>query len=330
MMHEAHSINSCLIIGAGLSGLVAARTLSDTGLHVTVLEKEARVGGRMRTDRVGQGLFDHGAQFFTVRSDRFARMVEDWISAGIAKVWTHGFADATGEKREDGYPRYRGTRGMTAIAEHLARGLDVRTETEVSTLRADERSWQIVAGDSTYTADALLLTTPSAPALVHDNSILLPPGARQALEEIAYEPCIAVIALLDSPGSVPDPGGVQIGGEPLFWVADNQKKGISEVPAITIHAGPGWSRNHTQSDDATVTRLLLEEAKEYIGTSVKATVVYRWEYSQPIKPRKAPYVFVEGPPPLIFCGDAYSGSKVEGAVLSGLAAAEKLLEIAVR
>jgi predicted NAD/FAD-dependent oxidoreductase len=46
----------------------------------------------------------------------------------------------------------------------------------------------------------------------------------------------------------------------------------------------------------------------------------------PTKPHKEPFVYVEGPPPLIFCGDAYAGPKVEGSVLSGLAAAEKLLE----
>ena len=71
--------------------------------------------------------------------------------------------------------------------------------------------------------------------------------------------------------------------------------------------------------------LLLEEAKDYVGTGVKATAVHRWEYSTPLKPHEEPFVFVEGPPPLVFCGDAYAGPKVEGAVLSGLAAAEKLL-----
>ncbi|HKH76409.1 MAG TPA: FAD-dependent oxidoreductase, partial [Rubrobacteraceae bacterium] len=68
------TIESCVVVGAGLSGLVAAQTLQDAGTRVAVLEAEDKVGGRMRTDRVGGGVFDHGAQFFTARGDRFTEM----------------------------------------------------------------------------------------------------------------------------------------------------------------------------------------------------------------------------------------------------------------
>lgn len=321
-------MESCLIVGAGLSGLIAARTLSEAGVRITVLEREHKVGGRMRTDLVGEGVFDHGAQFFTVRSDRFEEIARSWLSAGVAAEWTRGFADPQGEHQEDGHPRYKGTRGMTAITEHLARDLDVQTGTEARELRRNERVWEVVAGSATHEAEALILTAPapSALALVDHNGVSLPPEAREVLESISYEPCIAVMALLAGPGQMPEPGGVQVGGDPLFWVADNRKKGISEAPAVTVHAGPEWSREQMREDDEKIVALLLEEAKDYIGTGVKATAVYRWEYSMPNSPHEEPVVYVEGPPPLVFCGDGYAGPKVEGAVLSGLAAAEKLLE----
>jgi renalase len=323
-------MESCIVVGAGLSGLVAARTLQDAGVAVAVLEKEEKVGGRMRTDLVDDGVFDHGAQFFTVRSARFEEMVEGWISAGVAEEWARGFADASGEYQEDGHPRYKGTRGMTGIAEHLAQNLDVLTGVEVNELSRGERGWKVFAGGVVRVADCLALTPPSALALVDNSGVPLPEAARQVLENIDYAPCIAVMALLDGPGEVPDPGGVQVGDDPLFWIADNRKKGISGVPAITIHAGPEFSREHAHSDDATIARLLLEEAKDYVRTGVQATAVYRWEYSQPINPHDEPFVYVEGPPSLVFCGDAYAGPKVEGAVTSGLAAAGKLLEGAMR
>jgi renalase len=256
-------------------------------------------------------------------------MVRDWVSAGVAEVWTRGFADASGKKQEDGYPRYRGTKGMISIAEYLARGLDVRTGTEITRISANPQGWEVIAGKLAHLANALVLAipAPSALKLIDNNGVGLPATARRALKGIAYDPCIAAMVLLDGPGSVPEPGGVQIGEDPLFWIADNRKKGISEVPAVTIHAGPNFSRDHAHTDDTTVAHLLLEEAQDYVGTDVKTTAVYRWKHSWVTETHEEPFVFVEGPPPLVFCGDAYAGPKVEGAVLSGLATAEKLLGV---
>ncbi|QGU04182.1 NAD(P)/FAD-dependent oxidoreductase [Corynebacterium comes] len=51
-----------IVIGAGLAGLQAARTLQEEGLTVTVLEGAGEVGGRVRTDRVDGFLVDRGFQ----------------------------------------------------------------------------------------------------------------------------------------------------------------------------------------------------------------------------------------------------------------------------
>jgi phytoene dehydrogenase-like protein len=53
-----------IVIGAGLSGLIAARKLHRAGLHVTVLESRDRVGGRIQTDEVDGFLLDHGFQVY--------------------------------------------------------------------------------------------------------------------------------------------------------------------------------------------------------------------------------------------------------------------------
>ena len=57
------------IIGAGLSGLIAARELAKNN-DVTIFEKARGVGGRMATRRANNlkfdGFnFDHGTQYFT-------------------------------------------------------------------------------------------------------------------------------------------------------------------------------------------------------------------------------------------------------------------------
>jgi hypothetical protein len=161
---------------------------------------------------------------------------------------------------------------------------------------------------------------------VNGSGVALPSEAQRDLENIVYQPCIGVLAVLGGEGGVPEPGDVQIGGEHLFFVSDNRRKGISEKTSLTIHAGPEFSREHAHTNDARVTQLLLEAAEDYLdGSEIEKTTAYRWVYSRPAEPHGEKLVYVDVPPPLLFCGDAYGGLKVEGAVVSGRAAAEKLL-----
>ena len=60
-----------LIIGAGISGVSAARRLSDAGLRVLVLEEQAFIGGNVRDHKDGNGIFIHdcGPHIFHTDND---------------------------------------------------------------------------------------------------------------------------------------------------------------------------------------------------------------------------------------------------------------------
>jgi len=50
------------IIGAGVSGLIAAITLEEQGYSPTIYEASDRVGGRVKTDIIDGYQLDHGFQ----------------------------------------------------------------------------------------------------------------------------------------------------------------------------------------------------------------------------------------------------------------------------
>ena len=325
------SARSCVVVGAGISGLLAARELATAGWRVVVLEKGSGVGGRMATRQLENGTFDHGAQFFTVRSERFAGLVRGWLESGHVVEWSRGFADAENRLDEDGHPRYRGAGGMSTVPGRLARSLDVRTGERVVAVSLRRDLWEVATESGLrHTVAALLLTAPVPQSLaLFSEEPALPEEARRRLEGVSYSPCLALIALLDGPTGVPEPGGVQVKGEPLDWIGDNRRKGISRAPGVTIHAGPEWSRAHFDADETEVAASLLAFAGEQLRTDltarVLATSLARWTYSWVTRPFPEPCLVARREPPLIFAGDAFGPSKVEGAALSGLAAADHLL-----
>jgi renalase len=81
-------MTSCIVVGAGISALTAARELSAAGRRVVVLDEGHRAGGRMATRGIGNGIFDLGAQFFTTRSERFEKRASREASVSRNSPWT--------------------------------------------------------------------------------------------------------------------------------------------------------------------------------------------------------------------------------------------------
>ena len=67
------------IIGAGLSGLTAAHFLEDYA-EVFIFEKSNGLGGRMSTRRHDRYSFDHGAQYFTVKTKQFSQFIKETLT----------------------------------------------------------------------------------------------------------------------------------------------------------------------------------------------------------------------------------------------------------
>ena len=65
-----------LVVGGGLAGLAAARSLNDAGVDVHVVEASDAVGGRVRTDEVDGFLLDRGFQVILTAYPELARQFD--------------------------------------------------------------------------------------------------------------------------------------------------------------------------------------------------------------------------------------------------------------
>lgn len=319
---------TCVVVGAGLAGLVAARRLTDAGRQVVVLDKGRSPGGRLATRRLdtprGVARLDHGAQFFTVRDARFRDLVDGWQAQGWVHEWCRGFGDT------DGHSRYAATGGMNALAKQLADGLDVRCDVLVFAIRpgSDTHAWSVHLDDGTFVpADSVIVTAPlpQAFSLLVTAEVTLP----ETLMRTDYDRTLGLLMALDGPSAVPAPGGVQQPCDDVAFVADNHAKGISDVPALTLHASPAWSLAHWDADPVEVEAALGVLARPWLGDAkVVAQQVKRWRFATPqtLWP-EACWQTDEGKGPLVLAGDAFAGPRMEGAAMSGWAAAEALLNV---
>lgn len=306
-----------VIVGAGLAGLTAGQHLRAAGHDVVVIDKGRSSGGRCATRRVGNAVFDHGAQFFTVRTDEFEQIVSDWRQADVAREWCRGFGDG------DGHPRYCGVGGMTTISKHLARGLDVRYSNMAFNVEPSGRAWRVHLDDGSHVdADRVILTCPipQSMALLVNTDLELPDGIRT----IEYDKTIAALVVVDGVHNVPSPGGVQHADDTFSFIADNRQKGVSPIGALTFHCSPTFSEENWWSDHTITHTKVMELTRPWIGS---ATIIdhqpKRWRMATP---RSTWHERCWGSDGIVMAGDAFAGPRVEGAVLSGISAALRVAE----
>jgi renalase len=323
---QTHHSADVLIIGAGLSGLSAAVDLQQAGHNVLLVDKGRGLGGRLAGRRIGNASFDHGAQFMTTRDPRFAATVQEWIAAGVAEEWYRSFPGASGE----GHPRYRGVPTMTAVAKHLATNLNIQRSVRVLNIAEHNNQWLArLDNGQQISARSMLITAPVPQTLdlLASGNIQLSAANQARLKSIDYEACIAVMAVLDRPSSIPRPGAIALNEGPIAWISDNQQKGVSKVPAVTIHGSGDFSAQHFDLDRQITGQLLIDAALPLIGAGVCEFQIHGWRYSKPTVVDQEACMLASSDtplPPLAIAGDAFNGPRVEGAVVSGWAAAADL------
>ena len=318
------------VVGAGLAGLICARTLKDHGFDVTVFEKSEGLGGRAATRRVIPGLsFDHGAQYFTARNPHFVRHVESWKDLGIVAEWAGQIVSITGadiRPKTDQPARYVGVPGMSAIARHLAADVPTRVATKICQLEGFGDGWHLTdaAGQAFHPFDHVVLSVPAPQAL----GLLGGRPLADAIKDVPMTPCWSVLLAFERPVDVAWDGAF-VHGSPLAWVArDSSKPGRNKgVECWVLHASPEWSAAHLETSKREVIEFLLDEFSTITSAPLPMSIhqdAHRWLFSA--TPLSLDLLALFDPDSgVVVCGDWLAGGRVEGAFCSGIAAAGCLL-----
>ena len=332
------------VIGAGLAGIACARTLVQAGHRVTVFEKTDRVGGRTATHDSPFGSFDAGAQYFTVRDERFGQALD--TVPGVFRPWSANAVrvlDATGRvsaaSQPTNEPHWVASPGMDALAQAWAQPLlqagNLHLNAHVVRIqrdRLDAGQWQVHAesadGAQQVVAgfDGVLLAQPADPARALLDASALKTPLVAAMANVVTAPCWTL--MLAFPQAV-RPGLTTLGPQwnaarsthhRSAWLArESSTPKRSSVERWTVQASPAWSHEHLEDDSERVQAKLLKAFGEVTGIRAEPGYVAlrRWRYAQTTQPLGESHLW-DGKTGIGACGDWCLGHRLEDAFVSGL------------
>lgn len=313
-------INSVAIIGAGIAGLSCASALQQAGIRVRVFEKSRGVGGRMSTRRSEGWECDHGAQYFTVSDDLFAKTVAQWCSVGAAAVWNPRLAVLGGERlatRAEKIVRYVGTPHMTSPANTIAQAIAIQISTTVCEIKRQVSGWKLNTVewgwlDETFGYVILAIPQPQVAALIKGTEV----SWERILNEVEMLPCWALMAQVES-GLRAEFDAAFVNQGPLGWICYNSHKPQrGSEDTWLAHATAAWSKEHLELAAEQVLEILSSEFEDLTGLGIRSGSVHRWRYAQSLSALRTRYL-LDDQIALGACGDWTNGDKVEGAWLSG-------------
>lgn len=323
-----------IIIGAGAAGLSAAKTLQSKGIESLILEKSSRPGGRMASKSFEGACFDYGAQFYTVHGLYMQDINYDWLERGLAERWCRGFLNGDKILNPDGYMRFKGHAGMNALLADFAEGLTVQTGVKIIKIEQGQESFILEAeSGQKFESDTVILTSPlpQARALLKKASNLTwEEDLDEKLNTIKYNPSLALMVLIKEPSGLAEPGALSSTDpmSPIAWICDNQQKGISEQPCLTVLATPHFSRQNYKADREETAQKLLTALSEKLKVEVVDYQLHRWRYARPKRFWSTSYLALHQEPYFLLAGDAFGSAQhnLEGAFESGRHAARAVIK----
>ena len=325
------------VVGGGIAGLTCARHLILSGYEAVVFEADQRLGGRCSSLSTPVGLFDDGAQCISDAS-KLAGLVEQrpgelaalhpWTVAAtpaeedrLAKRWKkdEDEADVTRTLKPMGAV---GVPSMLALAQALARPLEVRLNTPIVRVRRRGATWLLSSPaqmiEEEFQALVLAIPAPLAMPLLGES-----PTLSDAMRSVRYRSRWVLLLGTERPVALSSYRVFQ--GSPIERVAAMHSKPGRPASASQrwfIEADERWSEQHAHEDAETVAQLLLDNFQAHAGRSVKPSFIraQQWRHAlveTPVVTYRRNECLWDAVACLGVCGDSVVASQLDRVQRSG-------------
>lgn len=312
-------IKDYIVIGAGLSGINIALKIKEFSLgSLLVLEKSRGVGGRMATRRTLNTKFDHGAQFYKVKPD-ISDLHYLWKDKGISHQW---FVSVKGN-------HWCSKLGMTSLVKEMSENIDIVLEKEIHMILFENNMWKLISDKGEEWLCKNLIISSPLPQTVKllekvDENIILCKSALSEIAKISYTKALVGLVTLEEDILFDSTGYQEFESGDIFSIADQKKKGLSEISALTLTMSSEFSEEEFDNSEEIVVKKIVETLISlFPNVKIKGIELKKWRYCKPTSHYKN--LFLEFSPKLFLIGDAFGGASLLGALRSSNALCKLLI-----
>ena len=316
------------MIGAGLSGLAAARRVIAQGHDAVVFEKSRGLGGRLATRRTDDGMpIDHGAPALDAPD-----------GTELAAIATELCPNAVRYPSIATPPAYDTIRsplvlvdGITQFAKQLADGIEIIRGIRITTLRTVPAGFELgdEQGNSHGQFSGVIVSAPAPQAADLLENGPSDPERIAFLRSVAYAPAVMVacgVIGVTIPPQLMSDGRTEV---VLRCINESAKRASPQAgeSACVVQFTPEYSgAAYVDATDDQIIAKALEELRAQWGAGCELTwtQVKRWRFASCV-PHRIPDDINPSDARIVLCGDAVSSPGMEHIYASGQCAADQLL-----
>lgn len=311
------------IIGAGISGITLATNLKKVA-DIKIFEKARGIGGRMSTRYSDEFEFDHGAQFFTIKTEQFKNFLQPLIEQGVVKRWDARFAEIFNNSIVNNYqwnndpPHYVACPRMNQMCKYFTKDLNIILNTKVIVpIKSASGRWKLHSENNEFLGeyDWVISTAPIAQTINLMPTVFM---HHKKLHNFKMQGCFALMVGSNKDIKI-DWDAAFIKNGCLSWVSiNNNKPDRKNSLCIVAQARNSWADDNINEDISNIQNEMLTALSNIIKhdfSSPDYISVHRWLYANAPKNNGNTH-FIDSQNQLATCGDWFIQGRVESAFTS--------------